>query len=565
MVKPEPVVSRRVLLAGMGGTSMFWTPIGRVLGDAGCVTPPDFPASIPLYRRAYQNWAGETRADDVWTCEPGSPGDVVALAGWAHAHGYVLRPQGFRHGWAPLTITAGTGCDSRVLLIDLPARLTAMSMVDGSSVRVQAGASMEALLGFLEDEGYGLTATPAPGDLSVGGALAIGAHGTAVPAAGEARAPGTTYGSLSNLVTSVTAVVWDAAAGRYALRTFDRDEPGSAALLTHLGRGFVVEVTLRVGANRNLRCLSRIDIAATALFAEPGTTEDTFQSFLIEAGRVEAIWFPFTTHPWLKVWSVAPDRPPTSRRVLGPYNYPFSDNVPKPVADLAGAIASGQYYLAPALGQAQYAAALAGLTATFSADIWGPSKNVLLYVRPSTLRMHANGYAVLVRRADVQWVVHTFAAEYQRLLTEYAGQGRFPVNGAVEIRATGLDEPSDVEVAGAVAPLLSATTPDPANPEWDTAVWLDVLTLPGTAHANAFYRDLERFLFAAFTGSRAAVRVEWSKGWAYTDEAAWADPDLLGGAIPASFGASWRTAVSTLDRYDPHRIFSNTFLDGLLD
>ena len=37
----------------------------------------------------------------------------------------------------------------------------------------------------------------------------------------------------------------------------------------------------------------------------------------------------------------------------------------------------------------------------------------------------------------------------------------------MEIRATGLDNPSDVEVAGAVAPLLSATTPDPANPEWD--------------------------------------------------------------------------------------------------
>jgi FAD/FMN-containing dehydrogenase len=326
----------------------------------------------------------------------------------------------------------------------------------------------------------------------------------------------------------------------------------------------VVEVTLRVGANQNLRCLSRLDIAATEMFAAPGATGDTFASFLGAAGRVEAIWFPFTTHPWLKVWSVAPQRPLPSRPVPGPYNYPFSDTVPKPIADLAGAIISGQYYLAPVLGQAQYDAALAGLTATLSADIWGPSKNVLLYVRPTTLRVHANGYAVLARRADVQWVVHTFAAEYRRLLTAYAGQGRFPINAAVEIRATGLDVPADAEVPGAVAPLLSATAPDPAHPEWDTAVWLDVLTLPGTADANAFYRDLERFLVAAFDGSRAAVRVEWSKGWAYTASAAWAAQEVIGGAVPASFGPSWRTAIGVLDRHDPHRVFSNPFLDRLL-
>jgi FAD/FMN-containing dehydrogenase len=579
----EPIVevSRRTLLAG-AGLGLLWAPVGRLTlaeaaeaaaaapGAGDCPVPPAFPGSIPLYRQRYENWAGETRVDQVWTCTPASPDDVVTLANWAHQHGYALRAQGYRHGWSPLTVTPDTGCATRVVLVDTITNLTAMSMVPGpgtagsAAVRVQAGASLEALLGFLEAAGYGLTAVPAPGDLSVGGALAIDAHGTAVPADGESRVPGTTYGSLSNLVLTLTAVSWDASSGTYALRTFDRADPGCGALLAHLGRSFVLEVTLRVGENQRLRCLSRTDIPAAELFAAPGATGRTFAGFLAGAGRAEAIWFPFTVKPWLKVWSVRPTRPAASRPVTGPYNYPFSDNLPKPVADLAGQVASGQYQLAPLLGQAQYNASVAGLTASLSADIWGPSKNVLLYVRPTTLRVHANGYAVLVRRSDLQWVVHEFAAYYENLLHSYAARGRYPVNGAVEIRVTGLDDPTHAGVPGAAVPALSAIRPVAEQPQWDTAVWLDVLTIPGTPHLNGFFRELENFLYATFTGTRAAVRVEWSKGWAYTDQAAWTAPAVLDGRIPASFPASWASAVATLDEYDPHRVFSNAFLDRLL-
>jgi FAD/FMN-containing dehydrogenase len=546
----------------------MWTPAGRVTASAGegCPVPPDLPAGVEYYRQAYRNWAGELRADDIWTAVPHTADDVVRLANWAHAHGYALRAQGFRHGWSPLTLTAGTDCASRVMLVDTTAHLTAMALggpgaePGSATVHVEPGASMEALLGFLETAGYGLTATPAPGDLSVGGALAVDAHGTAVPADGEARPPGTTYGSLSNLILRLTAVVWDPGAGAYIARSFARTDPDCAALLTHLGRAFVTEVTLLVGPLAWLRCVSLVDIPAAELFAAPGADGRTLASFIAATGRVEAIWFPFTDRPWLKVWSVSPLRPPTSRPVTGPYNYPFSDNVPQPVADLAGQIAAGQYELAPALGQAQYTATAAGLVATASADLWGAAKNLQLYVRPTTLHLHANGYAVRIPRSDVQAVVHAFTDFYTARLLAYAAVGRFPVNGAVEIRVTGLDEPADVAVAGAAPPALSALRPDADHPAEQVAVWFDVLTLPGTADADAFYRELERYLLAAYP----STRVEWSKGWAYTNEAAWSDPDVLGGAVPASFGTGWDAAVSTMDRLDPARVFSNPFLDRLL-
>lgn len=52
--------------------------------------------------------------------------------------------------------------------------------------------------------------------------LAINAHGSAIPGTGETRQPGQTYGSLSNLILSLTAVVWDSGPSQYVLKTFHR-------------------------------------------------------------------------------------------------------------------------------------------------------------------------------------------------------------------------------------------------------------------------------------------------------------------------------------------------------
>jgi FAD/FMN-containing dehydrogenase len=559
-------LSRRRLLAGSAGLAALGATriVDRVRpGDARatCAPPPNFPPGIDLHQTMYRNWAGAIQVDDVWTAQPVAPADVVTLANWALANGYTLRPKGHAHGWSPLTLTAGTTCANRVVLVDTTAHLTAIAMEPagaGPAVRVQTGAAMDDLLTFLESHGYGLSATPAPGDLSVGGVLAIDAHGTAIPALGEVPVEGDSYGSLSNRVVSLTAVVWDQASGRYVLRTVDRTHADCPALLTHLGRAFLTEVTLRVRADHYLRCVSDLSIPASELFGETGPR--TLASFVDSAGRVEAIWFPFTDKPWLKVWSRSPQRPPTSRPTTMPYNYPFSDNVPRPVAELADELVSGHWYLAPAFGQAQYDAALAGLAATQSADLWGLSKNLLLYVKPTTLRVTANGYAVPARRADIQRVVARFVAFYTERLQAYAAQGRYPVNGPVEIRVTSLDGP----VGGAAPPALSAIRARADHPEWDVAVWLDVLTLPQTPDAGDFYRELERFIFATYPGARP----EWSKGWAYTGAGAWTDHGVITTTIPGAFRAgpepTWDAALATLDRCDPHRVFTNPFLDTLL-
>ncbi|MGF1425390.1 cholesterol oxidase substrate-binding domain-containing protein [Kitasatospora sp. LaBMicrA B282] len=601
-------LTRRRLLAGsvaLGGAA--WLLRGTLTPDdaeaaTGVPTPaapPAFPAGIDLHRETYENWAGEIRADQLWTCVPRTPRDVVTLANWAHAQGWRLRAVGYRHTFAPLTVADGAPASSRIVLVDTTRHLTTVSpagTADAPAVRAQAGADMETLLAHLADRGLGVTHCPAPGDLTVGGVLAVGGHGAGVPAVGETPPAGHGHGSISDLVTELTAVVWDDVAGRYALRTFARSEPDSAALLVHLGRSFVTEAVLRAGTDQNLRCLSLVDVPANRLFAAPGATGGQgLADFMEQSGRVEAIWFAFTESPWLKVWSVAPERPASSRVVSRPYNYPFSDEIPKPVADLVDRLVSGSWSLAPTFGQLQYLVTAIGLTgdltdvlasgtllqdllsldvvthllaAGLHSDLWGPSRTLLHYVRPTMLRMTASGYAVLTRRSDVQWVAHQVTSGYRRLLMDYQARGRFPINGGLEMRVTGLEDPSVCGVRGARAPLLSAVRARPDHPEWDVAVWFDVITLPGTPGMFEFGRDLEQLLVATFDGSRAALRVEWSKSWAYTADAAWADPDVLGRVIPESHraggGPGWDEAVAVLDRLDPARIFGNAFLDRLV-
>ena len=127
---------------------------------------------------------------------------------------------------------------------------------------------MNALLTALQADGYGFTTVPAPGDLTIGGVLAIDGHGSAIQATGETPVAGNTYGSLSNTIQSLTIVGWNGS--EYALQTFSRTDSAIAPFLTHLGRTIVTEVTLEVGANQNLQCQSLTSIPVSTLFAAPG-------------------------------------------------------------------------------------------------------------------------------------------------------------------------------------------------------------------------------------------------------------------------------------------------------
>lgn len=568
--------SRRNFLRLGGAGVLAWTPVHRVLAgdpEAPCDPPAGFPASIPVYLQAFRNWSGEIVLDAVWTAAPTSAEDVLQIVNWAARQSYRIRARGNGHNWSPILVAPGTGCDSRVVLLDTRVHLKRVSIDTTSTpptVTAQCGILMEDLLLEIEKAGLGVTATPGAGDITLGGALAINGHGTAVPAVGEVPVPGHTYGSLSNLVVAMTVVAWNPETSQYELRRVRRSDPEASSLCPHLGRAFVVEAQLQVGINQRLRCQSITNIKAGELFGPETPGARTLAGFVNQSGRVEAIVFPFSDQPWLKVWSVSPEKPEGAREVTEPYNYPFSDSISPPVEGLLNSILSGAGFLTPQLGPLQMTAVTTGLFLTNSSDIWGWSRNLLLYIRPTTLRITANGYAVQCRRSDVQRTVQEFYAKLVSLRDDYRSRGLYPTSSAIEIRVTGLERPEDCSVPGAQSPRLSALRTTPAHPEWDTAVWFDLLVIPGTPHAFEFYRDLEQWFYQNYTGDYAAVRVEWSKGWAYTDKAAWAAPEIVSGRIPESLtegqlpGDGFRNAIEQLDRLDPFRIFSTPFLDELM-
>lgn len=551
--------------------------------------PAGFPKNIPLHSRTYRNWSQTIVVDPLWTCEPKTADEVVQVCNWAKAQSPVwqVRAKGIRHGWSPLTVTGATKPNANLIIADTTTYLTAMTFIPASGnappmVEVGVGATMLDLMTFLEAQaggqgsapGYSFPHVPAPGNLTVGGVLAINAHGTAVPTANENFA--SSYGSMSNHILAFTAVVSSATAPYdYQLKTFQRGDPDAAALLTHAGRAFLVSATLQLVDNYNLRCQSTMDIKSDTLFAAPAAAPppQSLASFLEQSGRVEAIWYPFTDDPWLKIWTVTPTQPTGSTLVTAPYNYPFSDNLPTWVTSMLSWITSVAPGSTPTFERMFAAFTKASLDNGLN-DLWGASKNTLLYIKDTTLRVTANGYAIQLKRADVQAAVHDFAQQFEKMLTSYAANGQYPVNSPLEIRVTGLDDTSRVYAPPGTSvgtPLISSLTYDAVAQAngYDCAVWFDVLTLPGTAYSNNFYAELEAWFATRFAAPAARLFPEWSKGWAYTvSGGAWSDPAFLA-QMRTNFttgrtsATDWNNVVGTLKKYDGANLFANDFLDRL--
>ena len=557
--------SSAVIVSTVAASSL---PFGSILTNA---------QELPILHIVnFTNWSEGISVPGMLAAEVTSAEEIVTLANWASVAGRTLRPFGHKHGWSPLVITKDTKPDDNVVLIDT-SKLDAMTIEESHSdygtVRVGTGATVEDLYLFLEDRGWAFQNTPAPGQLSIGGVLAIDAHGTGVPYDGSTESPHLA-GSMSNLVLSFEAVVWDDDKEAYAVTTFSRNHPDADALLAHLGRTIITEVVLQVVPNYFLRCVSRTDIKWRDVF-DTNRNDSPFcvSNLLDKYGRVEVIWYPYTKKPWLKYWENTPEPPEGSRVVFHPYNYAFSDSLPQEVSDYIKKILEGHTELVPLFSKAFYLFTVRGLKGLVppydqSHDIWGSAWNLLVYIKDSTLRVTANGYVIHVARSKVRTVVRRFAKKYNQLLNSYQENDKYPMAGPVEVRVTGLEDVTDLHVDGNLKPpSISALTKSMnASGKVDTAVWFDILTFPGQPDSNEFYQEIEQWFLDNYDVE--SVRCEWSKGWAYTNEGAWTNEDYLHNTIPQAFAhtpRSWDSTKEVLNKYDPKGIYTNPFLLNLFE
>ncbi|APJ02954.1 cholesterol oxidase substrate-binding domain-containing protein [Silvanigrella aquatica] len=572
--------SRRNFISNFGKFAFISTAISSLpllkksfAGTSNLPQLPNFPSNIEIKALEYKNWSFEIQIPSIWTCLPKNTNELLAVINWAHQNNFKVRPKGKMHNWAPFTVPHGINPQVKVILIDMVTYFTKMSVNKNQNpctVTAQTGILMDSLMAQLENEGLGFTATPAAGDLSLGGVLAINGHGASLPSLGEnSSSLGQSYGSVSNLVVSLTAVVWDSNSNQYVLKTFERSNFECSAFLVHLGRVFIVEATLQVIPNFRMRCQSIMGISVSQMFGAPHSSPYNFSNFVDKTGRVEAILFPYTEKPWLKVWTVTDDKKPdTAKLVEGSYNYPFSDSINERTYKFIDSIVAGNVSITPTFGQFEYFIASTGLQYHNAFDLWGWSKNLLLYIKPTTLRMSENGYVIITKRENLQRVIYEFYNKYIEIINKYKAANKYPMNGPIEIRCTGLDNPSNMNIANAETPLLSALSTNLANSEWDVGIWIDILTFPGTPDALSFYKEIEEWIFQNYVGNYATVRVEWSKGWGYLNNSAWANAKVLQNQIPLSLNAAhnwetWQSAKSIFHRYDPNRIFTSPLHDTL--
>ncbi|CAL8110088.1 unnamed protein product [Orchesella dallaii] len=530
------------------------------------------PTNISLHEgiefsfEPYRSWGqGIDLENPLLVAYPRSSEEIVELVNWARKNGRNVRPRGYKHSYPPLTITKDTD-PAKVVLVDLTKYLTNLEMTSIPpedivtnetirAVRAETGASWQDLVTHLEKNNAGIAHSIIIGDASVGGVLAIGAHGAAVPAKGETLKPGFSFGSLSNLIAAFKAVVFDPETKKYELKSFSRSDPDSNVFLAHVGRAFLTEVTLIVGENYNLRCKSIVDIPAEELFADPDTNPNatrTFVSFLDETGRADVQWYQFTKNPWLKVWSIEPTKPSSCFEVGGPYNYQFPVNINDPTKTV------------PELGEIAYNNVVAGLASRNASDVWGPSKNILLYSNGSSSPITYGGTVVLTSRDKIQKVLSMVITFFTSLNEEYAQKSEYPIDYYIKFRVTGLDFANETLIKDATQTILSPLSPPQDYPHFNVAFWMNTFTHRNNSLGSQFMKRFEEFYYDTFNGEIGLARPEWSKSWAYTDEGPFTNTKMLKEIIPSRFGSDWEWAKSILNKYDPERVFSNSFLEDSL-
>lgn len=544
--------------------------------------PPNFPAGIQLFQQGFINWARETKVAGVWSCSPNNGADVVTLANWAKANNYRLRPFGTGHGFAPTLIPRGDSGQNVVLVHthDFINQITVNADDEIKSVTCGAGAYIEDICAALEAYDLGFYHTPAPGGVTVAGALAMNVHGAAVPRNGETLQPGHSWGTLSNLVLEMTAVVWDAEQDQYVLKTFQRNDPAIGPLLTCLARTFITEVKMQAGPNLKIRCLSRTDLTADEVLAMPDVqTENSFANLTEQYGTVDIIYYPHNSKGvcWIKTWTVAAEKPDTSREVLTPYALSSSVKMSPLVADtLSSALRTYPKTMVPYYNNLSANGVIDLMAnndpATRINDIWGSAYTTTLYVQPLTPRKTVAAWGVIVARENLQRALAEFFQFFKQLIAEFKSRGMYPYTGPFELRAHGLENPADVLIPGAVEPFLSGARPHPDHPEKDTVIWYAINNNVDQPAAAEFNTRLEQWFLTNFQ-SYGIVRPEWTKCYAYTADGqyggAYTNDEVLLETFPNTWregypaDQTWDAAVAQLNAQDPHRVFSNTYLDRL--
>src|SRR5262249_32419217 len=146
---------------------------------------------IRVDKITFRDWSQYVKVHGVSIARVSSAADVAAVCNWAATNGYTVRAVGKKHNWSAILMAPGTPPNPSVMLVDTTELVQrSFAVVNGVPLATfETGITIDDATEWLATlnnggtgaPGYALPHMTAPGNLTLGGILAIGGHGTLVP------------------------------------------------------------------------------------------------------------------------------------------------------------------------------------------------------------------------------------------------------------------------------------------------------------------------------------------------------------------------------------------------
>jgi L-gulonolactone oxidase len=445
-------------------------------------------------RKRWYNWIRNRQSDaDVY--QPERRDEIREAIGEAIRSRGPTRPLGKSYAWSSLVSTDGNMIDlsrfDRLLSVDTQAM----------TLEVEAGMTLRTLVDTASRFGMTVPSVPIFLGLSVGGAVAVGAHGS-----------GQRFGTMSDAIVELTLVTADG-----TLRTLTRNDPELDAARVSLGAlGVIYSVKLACEKAFTLRV--ERGFVSDGIIAELADVLSTYEF-------VELFWFLTEGKVWVELMS--------------------RTDAPAPRRDLAE---RALRHARDAFGQLVCATVLPA-SARLTPRLVSPILETL-YGIVSPFNGFGSGYrSEVLSSRDAFHYIHNYAkcwdaefcieADPDRVIGFWSAvrdaissaqrQGRYPVNLLIHARFIGESR--------------AFLSPAHGRP---SSCYLEVVTLAGTTGARAFLEEIQTL------AERWQARPHWGK---YFDESKISEIASLYPALE-NFKAVRRAL-------DPHEAFSNALLSKL--
>lgn len=347
----------------------------------------------------WKNWIG-TQTATARVVEPDTLRSLKQIVRQTANEGHRMRAAGTGHSWSPL-VPVGPG-DTIIVMTKLSDVLSIDE--DQGRVTVECGITIGQLTLKLREKGLTLYSPTLFPDVTVGGVISTGAHGTDI-----------NVGNFADQIVAMTIITWDGTE-----RTLTEDDDDFPAAQVALGTlGIVYSVTLKVERNFSVYVDER-KIPVRYVLEE---VDDLIQSYAF----VEIFWYPFQDHMWLYLMQrtgVPPDNTTRLQRAMTSLRGTIEDRAGEAILPYISRFAPG---LTPALSW-------------FASTV---SREVTQSVQLASDAFHfQRGY---VASLDMDYAVPaTYTSQAWRdgisLVEEYARANVYPLNLALHCRFTGGSE-----------------------------------------------------------------------------------------------------------------------------